>query len=356
MKKQILILCALSLFIGGNALAQGNWVSADENVSSALAPSSGQLSVSGSYTWQSNVTYNNDKHQATLTYALPPSVDVATGIPSLLYTNNTPVQGVSFTNTNRAWVCTFGSGTNFNPGTKLIFSISNMEIKDDQAYTNQLASHFISFLSSPADDMQMDNAGTAVFATTINGPLPVTIIDFTVTKQETSDLVKWTTVSESNNSHFNVQRSLDGNTFETLGTLNSKAIGGNSSSALNYSYVDVAPQLGHNYYRLEQVDLDTKVSYTEVIDIIWGATGSVVTIYPNPTSDYINVDLSTSKITQTEIKLFDMSGRVVKAVIAQTQKGLNNIKLDMTELAVGVYGIQVFENNTLTHSSKVRKK
>ncbi len=356
MKTQILILCALSLFLADNVLAQGNWVSADQNVSSAVATSTGQLSVSGSYTWNGTVAYSNDKHVATLTYALPPSLVALTGTPSLVYaSNNSPVQGVNFTNTTRAWQCTFGSGTSFTPGTKLIFGISNMEIQDDKAYTNQMASHFISFLSSPANELMLDNSATAIFQTTINGPLPVAIVDFSVTKQENSDLVKWTTLSESNSSHFNVQRSLDGNNFETLETVKSKAVGGVSTSSLNYSYVDDAPQLGHNYYRLEQVDLDTKVNYTKTIDIIWGAAGSVVTIYPNPTSDFINVDISTSKITQTEIKLLDLSGRVVKSVIAQTKKGVNNIRLDMTEVAIGVYGIQIFENNNLTLSSKVRK-
>ena len=190
----------------------------------------------------------------------------------------------------------------------------------------------------------------------LNAPLAVRYKSFTVTKQATSDLVEWTTLNENNNSHFNVQRSGDGSSFVNLGKVDTKAPNGTSTDELNYSFVDAEPQIGHNYYRLEQVTADNKTSYTEVIDIIWGAEGSVVTIYPNPTKNTLNVDLSTSRVSQTEVKLLDMSGRVVKTVMAQTIKGMNHIKLDISEVAAGVYGLQIFENNKLTHNSKVTKR
>lgn len=190
----------------------------------------------------------------------------------------------------------------------------------------------------------------------LNAALEVEYKDFTVTKQATTDLVEWTTVNEENSNYFNVQRSLDGSVFETLGTVKSKAVNGLSSAELNYSYIDADPQIGHNYYRLEHVGMDNETSYTEVVDIIWGSAGSVVSIYPNPTRATINIDLSTNNVSITEVKLLDMSGRVVKSVTAQTTKGLNNIQMDLSEIANGVYGIQIFENNKLTHNSKLTKK
>ncbi len=189
-----------------------------------------------------------------------------------------------------------------------------------------------------------------------NVPLSVVYKDFEVIKQATSDLVKWSTISERNNSHFNVQRSADGSTFETLGTVQSRANGGLSTDELLYSFVDESPMIGHNFYRLEQVDLDKQISYSKTIDIIWGADGSVVSVYPNPAKDIVNIDLSTDKISQTEIKLLDMSGRVVKSILAKTIKGLNHLTLDIAEVATGVYGVQIYENNKLTHNTKIRKE
>jgi len=189
----------------------------------------------------------------------------------------------------------------------------------------------------------------------LNSALSADYKSYTVTKQATSDLVEWTTVSEENSKLFNVQRSANGQNFETIGTVNSQAINGNSNEELNYSFVDENPQVGHNYYMLEQVDFDNNTSYTKAIDIIWGANGSTVSIYPNPAKSILNIDLSAAKASQTEIKLVDMSGRVVKSVLTQSEKGLNHVTIDLSDISVGIYGVQVFENNKLTHVSKVRK-
>jgi hypothetical protein len=166
----------------------------------------------------------------------------------------------------------------------------------------------------------------------------------------------WNTLSEQNNSHFNVQRSLDGNTFNTLGRVNSKALNGNSIAELVYNFTDNAPQIGHNYYRLEQVDLDGNVSYSQIVDIIWGADGSVVSIYPNPATDVLNIDLSIDKVTQMEVRLLDMSGRTVKSVMQITAKGMNNASMNLNDIAAGVYGVQIFENNNLILSTKINKR
>ncbi len=189
-----------------------------------------------------------------------------------------------------------------------------------------------------------------------NAPLPVTITDFTVVKNGSVSDASWFTLSESNNSHFNVQRATDGRTFTTLGKVNTKATNGNSASKLAYAFTDLEPQIGHNYYRLEQVDMDGKMSYSNIIDLVWGADGSVVSIYPNPATDKLNIDVAIDKVTQMEVRLLDMSGRVVKSAVRRTAKGVNNITLSLSDVAAGVYGVQIYDNNTLIHNSKVNKK
>jgi len=189
-----------------------------------------------------------------------------------------------------------------------------------------------------------------------NAALPVALRSFNVTKEGSVSFAAWITETERNNSHFNVQRSLDGNDFVTLGRVNTKAIGGNSSSDLNYDFTDESPQIGHNYYRLEQVDQDGQMSYSKVVDLVWGADGSIVAIYPNPATNNLNVDVSIDKVAQMEVRLLDMSGRVVKSVMQKTQKGMNNVTFDLSDIASGVYGVQIYENNTLIHSAKVNKR
>jgi hypothetical protein len=189
-----------------------------------------------------------------------------------------------------------------------------------------------------------------------NVPLPATVTNFSGMKLETSDKLSWTTSSEQNNAYFNLQHSTDGTNFTTIAKVNSKAPNGNSAATLNYTSINPEPKLGHNYYRLQQVDLDNKTSvHAQIVDLIWGANGNTVSIYPNPTTDILNIDLYAQTAQNTTVKLLDMSGRVIKQIQAKSAAGMNYIKLKMSELANGVYTVQVYENNNLTYTSKVKK-
>ncbi|MBK6820830.1 MAG: T9SS type A sorting domain-containing protein [Bacteroidetes bacterium] len=189
-----------------------------------------------------------------------------------------------------------------------------------------------------------------------NVPLPVTVTSFSGTKLESSDKLSWITSSEQNNAYFNLQHSTDGMSFSTIAKVASKAPNGNSNTALSYTATNNKPALGHNYYRLQQVDIDNKVSvHAQIVDLIWGANGSTVSIYPNPTTDILNIDLYATAAQNTTVKLLDMSGRVIRQVQAKSAVGMNNIQLSLGEIASGVYTVQVYENNHLTHTSKVKK-
>jgi hypothetical protein len=80
-----------------------------------------------------------------------------------------------------------------------------------------------------------------------------------------------------------------------------------------------------------------------------------VRIYPNPTQDVLNIDLYTSKVQNTTVKVLDMSSRIVKQVQARSEAGMNKLSLNLGDIASGVYTVQVFENDQLTHVSKVKK-
>ncbi|MBK9300735.1 MAG: T9SS type A sorting domain-containing protein [Bacteroidetes bacterium] len=189
-----------------------------------------------------------------------------------------------------------------------------------------------------------------------NVPLPVTVTSFSGTKLESSDKLSWITSSEQNNAYFNLQHSTDGISFSTIAKVASKAPNGNSNTALSYTATNNKPALGHNYYRLQQVDIDNKVSvHAQIVDLIWGANGSTVSIYPNPTTDILNIDLYATAAQNTTVKLLDMSGRVIRQVQAKSAVGMNNIQLSLGEIASGVYTVQVYENNHLSHTSKVKK-
>ncbi len=189
-----------------------------------------------------------------------------------------------------------------------------------------------------------------------NIPLPVSISSFQGRKLAQSNELNWTTMNEQNNSHFVLQYATDGINFSDLARIDSKAPNGNSLQMLNYSFEHASPAMGHNYYRLLQVDIDAKSTLNaKVVDLIWGANGSTVSVYPNPTKGMVNIDLYTSRAQNTTIKLLDMSGRVVKQIQARSEAGVNKLYLDISDLANGIYSIQLFENDIMTHVDRIRK-
>jgi hypothetical protein len=193
-------------------------------------------------------------------------------------------------------------------------------------------------------------------ANPFNAALPATITKFSGRKLNSSDLLEWTTASEQNNAYFNLQHSNNAVDFKTIAQVITKAPNGNSQIELNYSFEHKTPSIGHNYYRLQQVDIDHQISiHAKVVDLIWGADGSTVNLYPNPTQDVLNIDLYTTKPQNTIVKVMDMSGRLVKEIQARSEAGMNTYNLNLAELASGLYTVQVYDNDQLSHVSKVKK-
>jgi hypothetical protein len=189
-----------------------------------------------------------------------------------------------------------------------------------------------------------------------NVPLPATVTSFTGRKLTTTNELNWMTSSEQNNSHFMLQYSTDGVQFADLAKVDSKAPNGNSQSILSYTFEHATPALGHNYYRLKQVDIDGNFSMLpKIVDLQWGANGSTVTVYPNPTQGLVNIDVFATRNQLTAVKVMDMSGRIVKQVLAQSEAGMNKLSIDLGDVAQGLYTIQVYENDQLTHVERVRK-
>jgi hypothetical protein len=87
----------------------------------------------------------------------------------------------------------------------------------------------------------------------ITSGLPVELYSFDGVNIGNNNYLFWVTSSEQNTSHFNLQKSRDGETWETVVTLNAE---GNSNTQIDYDVVDYKVDPIINYYRLQQYDLD----------------------------------------------------------------------------------------------------
>lgn len=168
--------------------------------------------------------------------------------------------------------------------------------------------------------------------------LPVQFVNFDAQLQGDKVLVTWATAQEQNASHFEVQKSNDGISFATIGSVKAK---GNSSSLLNYAFTDnnVAP--GVSYYRLRQVDLDAKFVYTKTVTIRNEGRGKGFYAWPNPVTDVLNVTLNQTKAEKLMLRVVDFNGRTIRSNQFNTVRGINQISLNFSGLASGMYIIQV---------------
>jgi hypothetical protein len=86
------------------------------------------------------------------------------------------------------------------------------------------------------------------------------------------------------------------------------------------------------------------------------STSSEVSVYPNPTKDKLNIEFTAAVSEDAMVKVMDMTGRVVKVIRASVEAGNNTIEVSLSEFSAGMYAIQLFENNSLTHVGKVQKQ
>ena len=191
------------------------------------------------------------------------------------------------------------------------------------------------------------SSDTVSFEVTCAIPLPVGLAGFTATKLGTRALTQWTTVTETNNKGFDIERSADGITWSSIGWVSSKASHGNSNQKLDYSYIDQAPLNGMNYYRLKQTDLDGQNAYSVIRRLSFG-NNNTISIHPNPAKDYIVIDGLEGDET---IKIYNATGRIVKEVKTM----LSSVIIRLDALSEGLYQVAIIGRNGNTISRKVMK-
>jgi hypothetical protein len=163
--------------------------------------------------------------------------------------------------------------------------------------------------------------------------LPVQLLNFTgELKGDGSTLLNWITGSEKNTSVFEVQKSSDGNSFITIGTVPAHV---NSSGSLNYTYTDVKSFAGSNYYRLKMVDLNGSSSYSNVVSLF--TYTEQITVYPNPANNVLHINIPAPQDTLSQIAIINNLGIEVLSESVKLNKGVNIINLDISHLSSAMY-------------------
>jgi hypothetical protein len=176
--------------------------------------------------------------------------------------------------------------------------------------------------------------------------VPVEFLSFDAKRANEKVNLTWVTASEINNSHFEVERSIDNNRFEQIGIVK----GNGTTSMMNtYRMVDNIKTLVNTnattvYYRLKQVDYDGEYTYTDVRTVELNNLEAIaLTVYPNPNNGEFNLSIQSTERLITTFTIYNNIGAEVWSYTTTLNNGLNTIPAQL-QLAKGMYNVSMQNN------------
>ncbi len=185
------------------------------------------------------------------------------------------------------------------------------------------------------------------------GPLPVQLTSFTGRYAAGKAILDWQTSQELNSDRFELFRSTDGQDFEKVGSIKSA---GNSNTIKNYSYLDnITGNAGnHVYYRLKQIDIDGKATFSSILKLNLAAKTSFE-VFPNPFTNNFTVSFGANKTATATIRIQNSAGNLVYSKVINVIKGNNSLVMNsLPTLGAGVYYVTVY-NEEINFNGKLQK-
>jgi len=214
-----------------------------------------------------------------------------------------------------------------------------MSIKTDQGGNLYLCGSFRStvtlengnsFTTSGIEDIFLAKLG--------NAPVPVELASFDYSVTENYVKLAWSSVTETNNAYYDVERSLDNSNFIKIGTVHGN---GTTSEKHLYEFVDQNIMSGKYYYRLKQNDFDGSFTYSQVLEVQLNTPSSFALHqnYPNPFNPETRITFELPSESIISIRVFDMTGREA-AVLAEHVNyapGIHSVNFNAGTFSSGIY-------------------
>ncbi|MEL6593086.1 MAG: T9SS type A sorting domain-containing protein, partial [Bacteroidota bacterium] len=186
----------------------------------------------------------------------------------------------------------------------------------------------------------------------INPVLPATVENMQGWNEGPRNVLEWTTSLETQHDYFEIERSLDGENFTTIGFVDGV---GESNNLQQYQYQDDQSPFGQAFYRLGIVDIQGNSFYTSPIEVFRkDARFGLHDVYPVPFRDELMVEFSTESTDEMFARLYDLQGKLVLSESVLPKAGTNLISLQTADLPQGMYVLRL-EQNGVSQLKKVIK-
>lgn len=212
----------------------------------------------------------------------------------------------------------------------------NLWVGNVKQFTNNIAvtnptvtlSNFKIILTGGPSTLKIDN----IELTALDGTLPVSLISFIGKFRGDTAQLEWKTQSEQNNSHFDILRSTDGKVFSKIGKVQGN---GTSSSVNNYSFRDVLPAQGNNYYQLQQTDFNGEAKTIGQIAVKAEFKLENFRFYLDADNN-LHANINATTAGGGNLRIVDLYGRVLVDQNLQLTQGNNSFNIALPSINKGI--------------------
>jgi len=155
-------------------------------------------------------------------------------------------------------------------------------------------------------------------------------------------MLKWVSLQELDNDHYEIQRSEDGQNFLTIGKINGERF---SHSEKTYNFEDKHPPM-KCYYRLKQVDIDEHERIYKTISVIRTDIPYIELSFQNPITENLLLSFQTNFKGPADLKIVSMNGAVFVHKTISCDKGDNTLFTNLSALPAGKYALSIEGGNT----------
>jgi hypothetical protein len=295
---------------------RGNWETATSWTSNVVPANGDNYEIEGTITRNGNLTIGNNQtlkikagdtliiagdltlsNQAVLTIEDDAALVVRGDYTTHQQTNDQVQGGV---------LIVLGRFT-FNGGGADILAAAGSKIYYDQTLNSP--TYIDSRVSGAGELISINSLPNTLFEAVYGTPMPVTISDFSLTGQEDKIAVSWKSLQETEIKEYEVQKSTDGVSFRTIGSV--EALG---NETIDYAFEDKNPSKGVAYYRLAIVSYEDESEYSDVTHINYtGKIGELVVFPSVITGTDINFKGGDINNKNVKILVYDLSGKSVLA-------------------------------------------
>jgi hypothetical protein len=170
-------------------------------------------------------------------------------------------------------------------------------------------------------------------------------MNFTASAEHNAVKLKWSTATETNNSGFGIERisayspGYSSGIWEKIGFVEGK---GTTSEITHYNFIDQKPySSGKVLYRLSQIDLDGKITYSSSVEINTDFITKDYRLeqnYPNPFNPATIIKYNLPEESKIKIDIINLLGEIVAEIINEVQPGgYYNATWNAENFSSGVY-------------------